>query len=112
MTARSGAVGWHDDHSLHVVYRYDNRGRRVRHDFMTTVDASSSRTQLALGKGEMAIVKRLPITVATSTAVNLHVLSVDETEATVLLNGEGDVVLNGKRISLHGRQKATVDLTQ
>ena len=79
---------------------------------MTTVDSSSSRTQLALAKGEMAIVERLPITVASSTAVNLHVLSVDETEATVLLNGDGDIVLNRKRLSLHGRQKVTVDLTQ
>jgi hypothetical protein len=112
VTARSGAVGWHDDRSLHAVYRYDNRGRRVRHNFMTTVDSSSSRTQLALAKGEMAIVERLPITVASSTAVNLHVLSVDETEATVLLNGDGDIVLNRKRLSLHGRQKVTVDLTQ
>ena len=68
------------------------------------------RTELDLDDNEIAIVERLPISVETSSPANLHVSSIDEGRATVLLSGSGEVRLNGKRIALSGSQQVTIDL--
>ena len=61
ITTRSGVYGWSDNADLHFAYRYDARGRPVRHAFLTTLDTEGARTQIALQEKETAVLKRIPL---------------------------------------------------
>ena len=111
VTARDGTVGWHQDRSLHFIYRYDNRGRCIPHNFITTTDAHSVRTEVDLADDEIAIIERLPINLETAAPVNLHVSSIDNNNATIFLNGTGQITLNNKPITLEGNREVTIPLS-
>ncbi len=91
VTMRSGVYGWAGDRGLHIAYRYDGRGMRVSHAFLTTTDAADTRTQVMLDKDETAVVRRLPIVVSNETPLNALVQRYDSRGVEFLLNGEGDV---------------------
>ena len=73
VTTRSGVYGWPEDHSLHFVHRFDARGMPVGNDSVTTADGRGTRTELRLGASESAVIRRLPLTVTASEAVNCRV---------------------------------------
>ena len=91
VTMNSGVYGWQGDRDLHHVYRYDARGRLVRNPFFTTVDAASVRTELALGEQESAVVRKIPITLKATRAVNVRSERYDSQEIALTLNGAGKV---------------------
>ena len=76
----------------------------IPHNFITTTDAHSVRTEVDLADDEIAIIERLPINIETATPVNLHVSSIDNNNATILLNGTGQATLNNKPITLEGNR--------
>lgn len=109
ITLRSGIYGWSGDRSLHQAFRYDARGRRIRPDFLTTVDASSVRTRIILNEDESAVLVRLPVRIESPSPVNAMVEEYDGKTLKMALNGGGririvpldgtpaDVELNGQR---------------
>ena len=66
----------------------------VPNDFLTTVDSADVRTELEFGKNESAVIEPLPLTLETSTPVNVRVFQYDDAAVKVLLNGHGEAVLN------------------
>ena len=83
----------HGDKNLHFAYRYDGRGWPVSHEFITTVDADSVRTELKLKRTESAVVKKIPIRLRAQNSVNLIVRQYDENAITMVLNGSGSMII-------------------
>ncbi len=113
VTARDGVYGWPGERCLHLVYRYDRRGRRISHNFVTTTDASGARTAVDLDDREMAIVVKLPVTVQSATAVNAIVTRCDERAIGVSLHGHGAATITGpdgkvREVQLDGEQRLTI----
>ncbi len=95
VTMNSGIYGWPGARELHVVYRYDSRGHRVGHDFITTADADSVRTELLLDAGESAVIERIPLCIQVSAPVNCIVAGYDGTECRLRAQGKGTLRLAG-----------------
>ncbi|MEM2960701.1 MAG: hypothetical protein QXU67_03760, partial [Candidatus Bathyarchaeia archaeon] len=91
ITLHSGIYGWRGDRDLHFSYRYDARGRLVPNNFLTTVDDSGVRTEVYLEDMEMAVIKRVPLTIGTETPVNLIFKEYNEKEISLVLNGDGEI---------------------
>lgn len=94
ITIHPGIYGWRENGDLHFGYLYDDRGHLTRHDFVTTVDSTGVRTQVELGADQIAILKRIPITLKTSSAVNLLVERYDRQGIQFVVNGKGKVKLD------------------
>lgn len=114
VTALDGVYGWTGDRSLHMVYRYDRRGRRIHHGFVTTIDTTGSRTAIDLGEGEMAIVAKLPVTVEASQPLNAVVTRCDEQAIGVSLHGNGKARITGpdgktRELELSGPQTLLIE---
>jgi hypothetical protein len=113
VTARDGIYGWPADQRLHLVYHYDRRGRRVGHDFVTTVDAAGARTSVRLSQEELAILVKLPVTVECVEPVNARITRCGSEAVEVQLMGRGSVLLTGpnateQRIQLDGEQVLSI----
>jgi hypothetical protein len=113
VTALDGVYGWAGDRSLHMVYRYDRRGRRIHHGFVTTIDAAGARTAIDLEEGEMAIVAKLPVTIEASQPLNAVVTRCDEQAVGVTLNGSGKARITGpdgksREVDLGGTQTVLI----
>jgi hypothetical protein len=93
ITANSSVYGWPGDDRLHFVYRYDARGRRTAHSFLTSVDDAGPRTEIALADNESAVVKKIPLTLASPAPVNLLVEQYDEKAVRLVLNGQAKATL-------------------
>lgn len=91
VTMNSGIYGWPESRDLHFVYHFDSRGRRVPHDFPTTVDAESVRTRLDLKRDATAAIVRIPVQIQSDTPVNVLVKEYDGRRLSMLLNGKGDI---------------------
>ena len=89
VTADAGAYGWLADKDLHVVQLCDGRGRLVPHRFLTTVDRSGVRTDLALKENEMAVLQKIPVTMRAPRPVNLVCRQYDDKTVEIVLNGSG-----------------------
>ncbi|MCF6285144.1 MAG: hypothetical protein L3K26_08135, partial [Candidatus Hydrogenedentes bacterium] len=76
VTKVSGIYGWPGSHDLHQVHFYDGRGRKRPHNFVTTVDEAGVRTEIALVKGESAVIEKLPVRL-TAKILNVHVSDYD-----------------------------------
>jgi len=94
VTMNSGVYGWPGNDSLHMVYKFDDRGAPVSHNFITTVDKGGVRTELKFRKNESAVIEPIPVTLETSAPVNVRVLQYDGTSLNILLNGKGEATLN------------------
>ncbi|OQB42558.1 MAG: hypothetical protein BWY09_00430 [Candidatus Hydrogenedentes bacterium ADurb.Bin179] len=102
VTMNSGVYGWPGTRDLHRVFRYDSRGHRIAHDFITTVDADNVRTEVLLEQDESAVIERLPVQITVYAPVNCIVSTYSETECTVQINGKGTlglVAANGEERS-------------
>ncbi len=113
VTALDGVYGWPGERCLHLVYRYDRRGRRIGHDFVTTIDSAGARTAVDLDDREMAIVVKLPVTVESAAPVNVIVTRCDEQAIDVSIHGRGPVRITGpdgktRELQLDGEQKLTL----
>ena len=113
VTMRNGVYGWPGERGLHLVYRYDRRGRRIGHDFVTTIDAAGARTAVKLDDRELAIVVKLPVTVESAAPVNAIVTHCDERTIDVSLHGHGPVRITSpdgktRELSLDGEQKLSI----
>jgi len=113
VTMRSGVYGWPGSRDLHAVYRYDARGHRVGHVCVTTADASSVRTEIMLGENESAVVEKVPVTVESTSPVNVVVERYDRKELVMTVNGQGTikVVPRGgepRSFELAGRQRIEI----
>lgn len=113
VTARDGVYGWPGERSLHLVYRYDRRGRRISHDFVTTIDAAGARTAVDLDDRELAIVIKLPVTVQSAAPINAVVTRCDERCIEVSLHGHGAATIAGpdgkaREVQLDGEQQLTI----
>ena len=93
VTMNSGVYGWPGDRSLHVVYQFDARGAPVSHDFITTVDKASVRTELRFDENESAVIEPIAAVLETGAPVNSRVIRYDAGSFRILLNGRGQVVL-------------------
>ena len=93
ITLHSGVYGWRGDKCLHCAVLCDARGRLVPNDFLTTVDRSGVRTEMAFRENEMAVLKKIPITLDASAPVNLSVRQYDANGIRIVLNGRGDTQL-------------------
>ena len=117
VTSRSGVFGWRGEEGrdLHYVYRYDGRGYPVAHDFTSTVEAGQARTQVDLQPDEIAILKRVPVTVKSAQPVNCMVKAYGKDAVVLRLNGHGATTVrlrNGEfAISDDGRPKAKANGT-
>jgi len=94
VTMNSGIYGWHGDRSLHMVYKFDDRGAPVPNSYNTTVDADSVRTELIFKENESAVIEPIPVDIDAKGPVNVRVLHIDESSLTIMLNGRGSAVLN------------------
>ena len=113
VTALDGVYGWRGERCLHLVYRYDRRGRRIGHDFVTTIDSTGARTAVDLDDREMAIVVQLPVIVESATPVNVIVTRCDEQTIELSIHGEGSARITGPAgktqvLSLTGAQQLTI----
>jgi hypothetical protein len=92
ITSRAGVYGWPDEGSrrdLHQVYLFDTRGREIPAAFVTTADARGVRTQLDLKPRELAIVRRLPLTLDSSAPTNVLCTVYESDQVQLLVNGTG-----------------------
>ncbi len=110
VTMNSGVYGWAGDRSLHVAFRYDSRGHRVRPDFLTTVDASSVRTRVDLGQDEAAVVVRIPVRIESTAPVNVVVDRYDDQALSMTVNGRGTIEVHcsgqgAREFSLTGQRQ-------
>jgi len=94
VTMNSGVYGWPADRSLHQVFKFDDRGAPTSHDYITTVDSASVRTELKFRKNESAVIEPIPVTLEASAPVNVRVLQYDDAAFRVLLNGKGQATLD------------------
>ncbi len=95
VTKKSGNYGWDNDKkALHIVYLYDQRGAPVRSNFVTTVDNAGARTELELQYEQSAVIVKLPVTLATSSPVNINVRQYDPQMICLALNGKGRARVN------------------
>jgi len=91
VTMNNGVYGWQGDKNMHMVYKYDDRGAPAAHDYITTVDADSVRTELNFAKNESAVIEPIPIWVTCSSPVNMRVTRYDGHAISMKLNGTGEV---------------------
>jgi len=89
VTKKSGVYGWHGDRALHITYLYDARGALTRNGFVTTVDRTGVRMEVALRQDQSAVVVRLPMTLEAAHPVNARVSAYDESGIRASLNGRG-----------------------
>jgi len=99
----SGVYGWPDSRDLHVVYRYDSRGHRIDHNFMTTVDKDSARTRIDLNADESAVIERIPVQIETASPVNIIVNVTDNNEWDINANGHASI-----RVTVPGQDTQTI----
>ena len=78
---------------MHQVYKFDARGAPTTHDFLTTVDQAGVRTLAEFRKDESAVIVPVPITLESTTPVNVRLLRYDDGPLTMLLNGRGPAKL-------------------
>jgi len=93
VTTHSGVYGWPDSRDLHMVYRYDSRGHRIRPGFVTTINADSVRTQIELADKETAIIERISAQMESSEPCNVIVERCDKASLTLTVNGKGNFKL-------------------
>ena len=91
VTMHSGVYGWHGDQNLHFAYHYDARGARASHNFLSTVDHRGVRTEITLEPKESAVLKKIPVSIQSSTSVNLVAQQYDTAATQLVLNGKGKV---------------------
>lgn len=113
VTALDGVYGWPRQRCLHLVYRFDRRGRCISHDFVTTIDPAGARTAADLEGREMAIVVKLPVTIESAATVNAIVTRCDEQAIEVSLHGSGPARVTGpdgktRELQLGGEQNLTL----
>ena len=92
ITALSGPYGWPGDTNLHFAYLSDGRGILVPHSFLTTVGRSEVRTEIALRENEMAVLKKIPVTIRSDRPINLIVERYDDKAIQLVLNGKGKTI--------------------
>ena len=122
VTAHPGVYGWRDDGDLHFAYLSDGRGVLVPHNFLTTVDRSGVRTEIALRRDEMAVLEKIPITLRSSGPVNVIVPRYDRKAIEMVLNGgtgaqvsirDGDFPVNpGSAYLLKAGEKRVITAAQ
>jgi len=93
ITAHSGAYGWTGDRDLHFAHLSDGRGLLVPHSFLTTVDSSGVRTEIALREDETAVLKKIPVTLQSRRPVNLIAQQYDRNAIRLILRGRGKIRL-------------------
>lgn len=94
VTMNSGVYGWPGKPNLHVIFKYDNRGAPVSHDYTTTVDSTGVRSELRFATHESAVIEPIPVSVTSTSPVNARVLNYDETSLNILLNGQGAATID------------------
>ena len=94
VTMHSGVYGWPGSDDLHVVYLYDGRGYPAPHSLFCTVDGQGVRTGLELGDDQTAVVKRIPVRLATRTPVNVLVRRYSPNGIELLLHGSGETTVS------------------
>jgi hypothetical protein len=90
----SGVHGWPDDDRLHVVRKYDSRGGRAAHAYLTTVDAKGVRTELDFAAHESAVIEPIPVSLKSKTPANVCVLAYEQTTLRLLVHGHGRAELS------------------
>jgi hypothetical protein len=113
VTTLDGVYGWQGERCLHLVYRYDRRGRRIGHDFVTTIDSAGARTAVNLNDREMAIVVKLPVIVESTMPVNVIVTRCDEQTIELSIHGDDSARITGpdgktQVLPLTGAQQLTI----
>ena len=93
VTMNSGIYSWPGKRELHQIYKFDARGAPTTHDFLTTVDHAGVRTLAEFRKDESAVIVPVPVTLESTTPVNVRLLRYDGGPLTMLLNGQGPVKL-------------------
>ena len=87
ITHYSGTYGW-DDNQAVLGYCYDKDGHmKEKTDFTTLITDKGTKATVDLAEGEMAVIKKLPITILpTNKAVRLDVDYYDDTKAKFTLS--------------------------
>ena len=93
VTSNPGVYGWPGDWRLHLVHKFDARGAPVPNDFVTTVDASGVRTEVALDRHQSAVIEPVPATLEVEGPVNARIVAYDGTGIHLALNGQGSATL-------------------
>ena len=90
VTRVPGVYGWPGGRDLHLVYKYDARGRATRHDVVTTVDGEGVRSDLEFAPFESAVIEPIAATFTSGAPANVRVVRYDESGLHALLNGQGE----------------------
>ena len=93
VTMNSGTYGWPGDRDLHCLHFYDAYGWEAPHSFYTTVDEAGVRTAMKCGENEMAVLRKIPVTLSAAGRVNVLCTQYDAQGVNLLLNGEGKATL-------------------
>jgi hypothetical protein len=96
VTLNSGVYGWPGDTHLHLVRRFDARGRQTADSSLSTVDALGTRTRLDLAPGQTAVVVKLPVVLQAERPVNVCVTCFQDRVLDLTLNGKGAVTLQAE----------------
>ncbi len=94
ITLHSGVYGWQGSRDLHLTSVADGRGYVTPAGFLTTVDRSGVRTQIALKENETAVLKRIPVSINAATPVNVVGERYDANGVRLSLNAAGRIVVN------------------
>lgn len=94
ITLHSGVYGWQGNRDLHLTSVADGRGYVTPASFLTTVDRSGVRTQIALKENETTVLKRIPVTINAATPVSVVGEQYDANGVRLSLNGTGRIVVN------------------
>lgn len=109
VTTKPGVYGWDDDR-LHLVHRYDGRGRPVSHGFFATVTpgaggSAKTSTDVKLLPDEAAVVERLPIRFRCPKPANVLVRRYDEDRIELVVSASAPSTL----VLLDGVELVTKD---
>ena len=94
VTMNSGVYGWANSTELHQIHKFDARGAPATHDFLTTVDSKSVRSELNFAEQESAVIEPIPVTLDAANPVNARVLAYDVQKLKLLLHGKGQAELS------------------
>jgi hypothetical protein len=94
VTMNSGVYGWAHSTELHQIHKFDARGAPATHDFLTTVDSKSVRSELNFAEQESAVIEPIPVTLSSESPLNARVLEYDVQKLDLLLHGDGRAELS------------------
>jgi hypothetical protein len=93
VTMNAGVYGWSSEADMHQIWLFDRRGALADHELFSTTDREGVRTELPLQEGQTAVIRRIPIRVASAAPVNVYCAGYGPELVRLVVHGHGDAKL-------------------